>query len=215
MQNILLTTFNEPPFSKINTDDFEPAFEAAIQQAKSDIDAIVNQDSAPTFANTLEAISFSGMTLDRVSSIFFNLHSAETNDEIQQIAQRVAPKLSAFNNDIILNEKLFKRVQSVYEQRNELDLSPEQYTSLEKTYRNFVRNGALLQENDKEKLREIDAELSIKSLQFAENVLSETQDYRLHITDKNDLKRSEEHTSELQSRPHLVCRLLLEKKNKQ
>ena len=188
MQNILLTTFNEPPFSKINTDDFEPAFEAAIQQAKSDIDAIVNQDSAPTFANTLEAISFSGMTLDRVSSIFFNLHSAETNDEIQQIAQRVAPKLSAFNNDIILNEKLFKRVQSVYEQRNELDLSPEQYTLLEKTYRNFVRNGALLQENDKEKLREIDAELSIKSLQFAENVLSETQDYRLHITDKNDLK---------------------------
>ena len=188
MQNILLTTFNEPPFSKINTDDFEPAFEAAIQQAKSDIDAIVNQDSAPTFANTLEAISFSGMTLDRVSSIFFNLHSAETNDEIQQIAQRVAPKLSAFNNDIILNEKLFKRVQSVYEQRNELDLSPEQYTLLEKTYRNFVRNGALLQENYKEKLREIDAELSIKSLQFAENVLSETQDYRLHITDKNDLK---------------------------
>lgn len=188
MQNILLTTFNEPPFSKINTDDFEPAFEAAIQQAKSDIDAIVNQDSVPTFANTLEAISFSGMTLDRISSIFFNLHSAETNDEIQQIAQRVAPKLSAFNNDIILNEKLFKRVQSVYEQRNELDLSPEQYTLLEKTYRNFVRNGALLQENDKEKLREIDAELSIKSLQFAENVLSETQDYRLHITDKNDLK---------------------------
>lgn len=188
MQNILLTTFNEPPFSKINTDDFEPAFEAAIQQAKSDIDAIVNQDSVPTFANTLEAISFSGMTLDRVSSIFFNLHSAETNDEIQQIAQRVAPKLSAFNNDIILNEKLFKRVQSVYEQRNELDLSPEQYTLLEKTYRNFVRNGALLQENDKEKLREIDAELSIKNLQFAENVLSETQDYRLHITDKNDLK---------------------------
>ena len=188
MQNILLTTFNEPPFSKINTDDFEPAFETAIQQAKSDIDAIVNQDSVPTFANTLEAISFSGMTLDRISSIFFNLHSAETNDEIQQIAQRVAPKLSAFNNDIILNEKLFKRVQSVYEQRNELDLSPEQYTLLEKTYRNFVRNGALLQENDKEKLREIDAELSIKSLQFAENVLSETQDYRLHITDKNDLK---------------------------
>lgn len=188
MQNILLTTFNEPPFSKINTDDFEPAFEAAIQQAKSDIDAIVNQDSVPTFANTLEAISFSGMTLDRISSIFFNLHSAETNDEIQQIAQRVAPKLSAFNNDIILNEKLFKRVQSVYEQRNELDLSPEQYTLLEKTYRNFVRNGALLQENDKEKLREIDAELSIKSLQFAENVLSETQDYRLHITNKNDLK---------------------------
>ena len=196
MQNILLTTFNEPPFSKINTDDFEPAFEAAIQQAKSDIDAIVNQDSAPTFANTLEAISFSGMTLDRVSSIFFNLHSAETNDEIQQIAQRVAPKLSAFNNDIILNEKLFKRVQSVYEQRNELDLSPEQYTLLEKTYRNFVRNGALLQENDKEKLREIDAELSIKSLQFAENVLSETQDYRLHITDKNDLKGLPEGTIE-------------------
>src|SRR5690554_1597189 len=188
MQNILLTTFNEPPFSKINTDDFEPAFEAAIQQAKSDIDAIVNQDSVPTFANTLEAISFSGMTLDRVSSIFFNLHSAETNDEIQQIAQRIAPKLSAFNNDIILNEKLFKRVQSVYEQRNELDLSPEQYTLLEKTYRNFVRNGALLQENDKEKLRKIDAELSIKSIQFAENVLSETQDYRLHITNKNDLK---------------------------
>ncbi|HLV45757.1 MAG TPA: M3 family metallopeptidase [Flavobacterium sp.] len=188
MQNILLTSFNETPFSKINDADFEPAFDEAIQLAKSEIEAIVHNPELPTFENTLEALSFAGMQLDRISTVFFNLHSAETNENIQQIAQKVAPKLSAFNNDIILNETLFERVKSVFDQRKNLNLSAEQQTLLEKTYRNFVRNGALLDEKNKQKLREIDTELAVESLKFAENVLAETQVYRLHITQEEQLK---------------------------
>ena len=188
MQNILLTTFDEAPFSKINNSDFEPAFDEAIKLAKTEIEEITVNTESPTFENTLERLSFSGMQLDRISSVFFNLHSAETNDEIQQIAQKTAPKLSAFNNDIILNEKLFERIKNVYEQREKLNLTAEQQTLLKKTYQNFVRNGALLNETDKQKLREIDAELAVESLKFAENVLTETQAYRLHITDEKQLK---------------------------
>lgn len=188
MQNILLTTFDEAPFSKINNSDFEPAFDEAIKLAKTEIEEITVNTESPTFENTLERLSFSGMQLDRISNVFFNLHSAETNDEIQQIAQKTAPKLSAFNNDIILNEKLFERIKNVYEQREKLNLTAEQQTLLKKTYQNFVRNGALLNETDKQKLREIDAELAVESLKFAENVLIETQAYRLHITDEKQLK---------------------------
>src|SRR5690554_266852 len=188
MQNILLTTFDEAPFSKINNSDFEPAFDEAIKLAKTEIEEITVNTESPTFENTLERLSFSGMQLDRISSVFFNLHSAETNDEIRQIAQKTAPKLSAFNNDIILNEKLFERIKNVYEQREKLNLTAEQQTLLKKTYQNFVRNGALLNETDKQKLREIDAELAVESLKFAENVLTETQAYRLHITDEKQLK---------------------------
>lgn len=188
MQNILLTTFDEAPFSKINNSDFEPAFDEAIKLAKTEIEEITVNTESPTFENTLERLSFSGMQLDRISNVFFNLHSAETNDEIQQIAQKTAPKLSAFNNDIILNEKLFERIKNVYEQREKLNLTAEQQTLLKKTYQNFVRNGALLNETDKQKLREIDAELAVESLKFAENVLTETQAYRLHITDEKQLK---------------------------
>lgn len=188
MQNILLTTFDEAPFSKINNSDFEPAFDEAIKLAKTEIEEITVNTESPTFENTLERLSFSGMQLDRISNVFFNLHSAETNDEIQQIAQKTAPKLSAFNNDIILNEKLFERIKNVYEQREKLNLTAEQQTLLKRTYRNFVRNGALLNETDKQKLREVDAELAVESLKFAENVLTETQAYRLHITDEKQLK---------------------------
>ncbi len=186
MQNILLTKFDETPFSKIQNTDFEPAFEQAIEQAKKEIDLIANDTAKPTFANTLEALSFSDMQLDRVSSVFFNLHSAETNDEIQQIAQKVAPKLAAFNNDIILNEKLFNRVKTVYSNPED-SWTAEQKTLLEKTYRNFVRNGALLNEANKQQLREVDAQLSVESLKFAENVLKETQAYQLHVTDQSQL----------------------------
>ncbi len=186
MQNILLTKFDETPFSKIQNTDFEPAFEQAIEQAKKEVDLIANDTAKPTFANTLETLSFSGMQLDRVSSVFFNLHSAETNDDIQQIAQKVAPKLAAFNNDIILNEKLFNRVKTVYNNPED-SWTAEQKTLLEKTYRNFVRNGALLNEANKQQLREVDAQLSVESLKFAENVLKETQAYQLHITDQSQL----------------------------
>lgn len=181
------TLYDTAPFSKIKTEDYIPAFDEAIQKTKDEIDAIVNNPEPATFENTLEAMTYSGMILDRISSIFFNLHSAETNEDLEKIAQDVAPKLSALGNDITLNFDLFKRIQQVYEQRSDLDLSPEQYTLLEKSYKDFVRNGALLKEDEKEKLRAIDAELSIIKLKFGENVLAETNAYQLLVEKEEDL----------------------------
>ena len=187
MENILLTPFDTAPFSQIKTTDYEPAFDTAIADAKQDIQQIINNPETPTFQNTIEAMAFSGMQLDRISNIFFNLNLAETNEELQKIAQVVAPKLSAFGNDISLNPELFARVKAVFETVDQNTLTTEQKTLLAKTYKGFVRNGALLNEEDKTKLREIDAQLSVLSLQFNENVLAETNAYRLHITNENDL----------------------------
>ncbi len=187
-ENPLLEPFNAAPFSKIKNEHFKPAFQEAIQKAKAEIDAITANEEAPTFENTLEALEFTGETLSRVSSIFFNLNSAETNEEIQKIAQEVSPWLSEFSNDLTLNEELFKRVKSVYEQKDSLELSVEQKTLLDKHYKSFTRNGANLPEDKKEQLREIDKELSKLSLSFGENVLAETNRYELHIEDEKDLK---------------------------
>lgn len=187
MNNILLTDFDTAPFSKINTQDFEPAFDQAIADAKEEIQQIITNTDTPTFENTIEAMAFSGMQLDRISNIFFNLNSAETNDELQKIAQIVAPKLSAFGNDISLNPDLFARVKAVHDTVDQSTLTTEQKTLLDKTYKGFVRNGALLNDDDKTKLREIDAQLSVLSLQFNENVLAETNAYQLHITNEKDL----------------------------
>ncbi len=187
MENILLTPFDLAPFSKIKTTDYEPAFERAIANAKDELQQIIDQAEAADFENTIEAMAFSGMQLDRISNIFFNLNSAETNDELQNIAQIVAPKLSAFANDISLNPDLFARVKQVHDTVDLSTLTTEQKTLLDKTYKGFVRNGALLNEDDKIKLREIDAQLAVLSLKFNENVLAETNAYKLHITDKNDL----------------------------
>lgn len=187
MENILLTPFDTAPFSQIKTTDYEPAFDTAIADAKQEIQQIIDNSDAPSFQNTIEAMAFSGMQLDRISNIFFNLNSAETNEELQKIAQVVAPKLSAFGNDISLNPELFARVKAVFETVDQNKLTTEQQTLLAKTYKSFVRNGALLNEEDKTKLREIDAQLSIISLQFNENVLAETNAYQLHITNEDDL----------------------------
>ncbi|ALJ04803.1 peptidase M3 [Pseudalgibacter alginicilyticus] len=190
-QNILTspfdTNFNTAPFSKIANEDYLPAFKACIKQAKAEIDAIVNNPDAPNFENTIEALDFSGEQLDRISSIFFNLNSAETNDSIQKIAQEISPLLSEFSNDITLNEGLFKRVKAVYDSRNELNLSTEQTTLLDKKYKSFSRNGANLPEDKKQKLRDIDKKLSQLKLKFGENVLAETNKFEMLITDKNDL----------------------------
>lgn len=188
MENILLQKFDTAPFSKINISDYEPAFEQAIQDAKEEIQKIVTNFEVPTFENTLEAMAFSGMQLDRISNIFFNLNSSETNDELQKIAQVVAPKLSEFGNDITLNPELFKRVKAVYDIKNSLNLSAEQIMLLEKTYKGFVRNGALLSETDQDKLRKIDSELSLLALKFGENVLAETNNYQLHISNIEELE---------------------------
>jgi len=181
------TKHDTAPFSAIKTEDFLPALIDGIEIARQEIDAIVNNPEEPTFKNTIEAMSYSGDVLERASSIFFNLHSAETNDEIQKIAVEVSPLLSEFGNDIRLNAALFARVKAIYDQKASLDLTPEQTTLIDKKYKSFSRNGANLPEDKKTRLREIDKELSKLSLEFGENVLAETNAYQLHITNEADL----------------------------
>ena len=182
------TKHNTAPFSSIKLEDYLPAFIENIKTARAEIDALTNNSDAPTFENTIEALEFSGEQLDRLSSIFFNLNSAETSDEMQKIAQEVTPLLTEFGNDITLNEDLFKRIKTVYEQKESLNLSIEQNTLLDKKFKSFARNGALLSEIDKNNLREIDNLLATIKLKYGENILAETNNYQLHITKKEDLK---------------------------
>ena len=181
------TQYNTAPFSKIKNENFLPAFKIAIEKAKNEIDAIVNNTESASFENTIEALDYSGEELDRISSIFFNLNSAETNDEIQKIAQEVSPLLSEFSNDITLNENLFKRVKAVYDSKAELELTTEQATLLDKKYKSFSRNGANLPEDKKQKLRAIDKELSQLKLKFGEHILAETNKYEMLLTDESDV----------------------------
>ncbi len=185
--NPLLSPFDTAPFSQIKNEHFKPAFIRAMDDARAEIDAITENTEAPDFGNTIEALEFSGQQLDRISSVFFNLNSAETNDEIQKIAQEVSPLLSEFSNDITLNEALFKRVKAVYDQKGNLDWSAEQSTLLEKKYKSFSRNGANLPEEKKQHLRKIDVELAKLKLNFGENILAETNAYEKHITLESDL----------------------------
>ncbi|MEP3373232.1 MAG: M3 family metallopeptidase [Maribacter dokdonensis] len=185
--NPLLSPFDTAPFSKIKNEHFKPAFLQSIEEARAEIDAITENTDAPTFENTIEALEFSGQQLDRISSVFFNLNSAETNEDIQKIAQEISPLLSEFGNDITLNEALFKRVKAVYDQKDNLELTVEQNTLLDKKYKSFSRNGANLSEDKKKRLREIDAKLAKLKLTFGENVLAETNKYQLHLTDESDL----------------------------
>ena len=191
------TKHNTAPFSQIKLADYKPAFEETIAKAKAEVDEIVNNTQAPTFENTIESLDFSGETLDRLSSIFFNLNSAETCNEMQKIAQEVSPLLTEFSNDIALNEELFKRVKAVYDQKDKLILTTEQATLLDKKFKGFSRNGALLSEEDKLKLREIDTELAKLKLTYGENVLAETNNYQLHITNEADLKGLPDGTKEM------------------
>ena len=190
------TKHNTAPFSKISTSDFKPAFLEAIEMGRKDIDAIISNSNAPTFENTIVALDFAGESLDRLSSIFFNLNSAETSDEIQSIAQEVSPLLTEFSNDITLNEALFAKVKAVYDQKDKLTLSAEQTTLLDKKYKSFARNGALLNDDKKARLREIDSELAKLKLTFGENVLAETNNYQMHLTNPEDLSGLPEGTIE-------------------
>jgi len=186
--NPLLEPFETPPFSQIKNEDFKPAFEIALQQAREEINQIVENPERPSFKNTLEAMEFAGEKLGKISSIFFNLNSAETNPEIQKIAQEVSPWLTEFQNDIILNQQLFKRIKQVFLDKENLQLTAEQNTLLEKTYKSFTRNGANLSEEKKKKLRDLDTRLAKLSLEFGENVLAETNAYELHIINEEDLE---------------------------
>ncbi|MEC3906881.1 M3 family metallopeptidase [Tamlana sp. 2201CG12-4] len=181
------TKHNTAPFSKIKNEDFLPTFKEAIKQAKKEIDDIATSINTPSFENTIVALDFSGEQLDRISSIFFNLNSAETNETIQKIAQEVSPLLSEFSNDITLNEALFKRVKAVYDSKKELNLTTEQQTLLDKKYKSFSRNGANLSDDKKSQLRAIDKKLSQLKLKFGENVLAETNKFEMFITNKADL----------------------------
>ena len=189
--NILTQKFNTKyetaPFQEIREENYLPAFQELIAQSEKEIDAIANNPAEATFENTIEALAYSGEQLDRVSSIFFNLNSAETNDEIQKIAQEVSPILTEFSSKISQNEKLFQRIKKVFDEKENLDLNEEQKTLLNETYKGFVRNGALLNEEDKKKLEKIDIDLSVKSLNFGQNVLAATNAYFKHITNKEDL----------------------------
>jgi len=197
LTEVFQTKHNTAPFSQIKLENYKPAFEETIAKAKAEVDEIINNSEAPTFENTIERLDFSGEALDRLSSIFFNLNSAETCDEMQKIAQEVSPLLTAFNNDISLNEELFKRVKAVYDQKDTLTLTTEQATLLDKKFKGFSRNGALLSEEDKLKLREIDTELAKLKLTYGENVLAETNNYQLHITNETDLKGLPDGTKEM------------------
>ena len=181
------TPYKAAPFSRFTATDYLPAIEKAIAESLAQIDSITQNSEPATFKNTIEALAYTGLELDRLTAMFFNLNSAETNDALQAEAQRISPLLTEYSNDIRLNEALFKRVKTVYDQRENLSLTAEQQTLLEKTYKSFTRNGANLSLDDKERLRKIDKELATLKLKFSENVLAETQHYQWVITDKNTL----------------------------
>ena len=185
--NPLLQSYNTAPFSKIENKHFLPAITQLIEETKTEIDTIASNPEMPTFKNTVEALDFTGEKLERATSIFFNLNSAETNDEIQKIAQEISPMLTEFSNDMLLNETLFERIKTVYNQKDTLNLSEEEHMLLDKKYKAFSRNGANLSEAKKIELRKIDAELAKLKLTFGENVLAETNKFELHITDEKDL----------------------------
>ncbi|MBT8210743.1 MAG: M3 family metallopeptidase [Eudoraea sp.] len=186
--NPLLTPFDIAPFTQVQDKHFKPAFLAALDEARTEIQQITDQEAAPTFENTIEALEYSGQHLDRLSSLFFNLNSANTTETIQALAQEISPMLAEFSNDITLNTKLFNRVKSVYDSRKELNLNPEQHTLLDKKYKHFTRNGANLSDAKKKKLREIDTALAKLKLSFGENVLAETNKYELQLTRESDLE---------------------------
>ena len=191
-QNPLLTEQNTPygvpAFDKVKIEHYMPAFEKAIAENKAEIEAIVNNPEAPTFANTIEALDRSGELLDKVVGVFFNVLEADGNDEMNKIAEEVTPLLSELSDGIILNDALFQRVKAVYGQRETLNLNAEQMRLLTETFKSFANNGANLPEEKKARLKEINQELGLLSLLFGSNVVAETNAYQLFITDEAELK---------------------------
>lgn len=192
MENPLLTEsplpYGAPQFDKIKNEHYLPAFETAIAQAKAEIDAIVANTQEPTFENTIEALEFSGRTLDRVSSIFFNVMEADTDDEKQQIAEQVSPMLTDYSTYVSLNAQLFEKVKAVYMKKETLGLDKTQERLLEQHYKSFVRGGANLSDEDKAVYAELSKELSMTTLQFSKNVLAATNAYTLNVTDSTQLE---------------------------
>ena len=189
--NILLeewsTPFGVPPFDQIKSADYLPALRAAMEVENEEVDAIVNNPDAPTFENTIEALEWTGALLSRTTRVFYALNSAHADDVIKDTAKTIAPELAAHRDDISLNKELFDRVAIVYDQRDDMPLDGEQLRLLEETYKQFVRSGANLEDEAQARLRDINAELASLSQQFEENLLDETNDFELLVTDKADL----------------------------
>lgn len=189
--NPLLTKWNTPhqtaPFNEIKVEHFLPAIEISILEAKKDIDAIIANNEKPTFKNTIEVLELAGTQLNQIASLLYNQNSAETSDELQAAARDASPKLTEYSNYISLNEHLFKKIKMVYDERENLSLTPEQSYLLVHSYKNFVRRGAALKGDDKKKYSEISTELAKLSLKFGENVLAETNAFSLLVIDEKDL----------------------------
>ena len=181
------TPFETPPFNLIKNEHFLPAFAEAMEYHRMDIDVIVSSAELPTFKNTVEALERTGLSLDNVSNVFYGLQGANTNDEIQKIANEIAPILSKHRDDITLNTRLFRRIKMVYDQRANLGLNAEQMKLLDDMFKNFVRGGANLPADKKDRFRKINEELSLLGLKFDENVLKETNNFKLVIEKKEDL----------------------------
>lgn len=181
------TPFGVPPFDQIKNDHFLPAFEKGMEEQNREIDSILLNTATPDFENTIAAFDYSGELLRKVSSVFYNFNSSNTNEEIQAIAKEIAPKISGHYDNINLNPELFARVKAVHSNREALNLNGEQMMLLEDTYKDFVRGGADLDSTAQSRFREINQELSLVTLQFGENVLAETNSYKLVIESEADL----------------------------
>lgn len=201
MSNNLVEKFNTPyesiPFENIKQEDFKPAIEQAIEDAKNEINEIVQNTDPPNFVNTIVALENVGKKLTIISSTFFNLNSAETNDYLQSLAEEISPMLTEYANDIILNEQLFEKIKIVYDTTLKSKLSQEEVRLLDKTYKDFSKNGALLSSEDKNNLRQISNELAFLSVKFGQNVLKETNDYFLHISESKDMEGIPESIKEM------------------
>ncbi len=182
------TPFGVPAFDQVKLEHYMPAFEQAIAENKAEVDAIVANEEAPTFANTIEALDRSGMLLERVAGVFFNVLEADGNDEMDAIAEKVSPMMSELSAYITLNEGLFARIKAVYDQRESLDITPEQMRLLTETYKGFADNGANLPAEQKERLKAINEELGLLSLQFGRNVVAETNSCQRFVTNEDELK---------------------------
>lgn len=182
------TPYGVPPFHLIKNEHYKPAMEAAMAKNKEEVDAIANATTTPDFENTIVALDNSGHMLNRISSIFFNMTGAHTNDTLEQISQEMAPALAKHSDYIALNKKLFDRVKSVYDNKVSFKLNEEQNQLLDKTYKSFIRNGALLNEKDKETITKINEELSLLTVKFGQNSLAEVNDFKLIVDKKEELK---------------------------
>lgn len=181
------TPYGTPPFDKIKQEHYQPAFEAAIKMHNDEIAAIANNTESPTFANTIEALDYSGATLSKVENVFNGMNSAMTNDEMQAIAKKVGPLLTKHSDETTLNVALFERIKAVYQQKDGLGLNKEQGQLLDKYYKEFIRGGANLDATQKEKFKKINEELSVLSVQFGENVLNETNKFEMVLSEEDEL----------------------------